>query len=43
MVDGNVITSKGMATAIPFGLEIVRWFLGDAAVEDLRPRIVLEG
>ena len=43
VVDGNVITSKGMATAIPFGLEIVRWFLGDAAVEDLKPRIVLEG
>jgi 4-methyl-5(b-hydroxyethyl)-thiazole monophosphate biosynthesis len=43
VVDGNVITSKGMATAIPFGLEIVRWLLGDAAVEDLKPRIVLEG
>ena len=43
VVDSNVITSKGMATAIPFGLEIVRWFLGDAAVEDLKPRIVLEG
>lgn len=42
VVDGNVVTSKGMGTAIAFGLEIVRWFLGDAAVEDLRPRIVLE-
>ncbi len=43
VVDGNVITSKGMATAIPFALEIVRHFLGDAAVEDLKPGIVLEG
>jgi 4-methyl-5(b-hydroxyethyl)-thiazole monophosphate biosynthesis len=42
VVDDNVITSKGMGTAIAFGLEIVRWFLGDEAVDNLKPRIVLE-
>ncbi|MGI6230768.1 MAG: DJ-1 family glyoxalase III [Tractidigestivibacter sp.] len=42
VVDTNVITSKGMGTAIDFGLAIVRWFLGDEAAENLKPRIVLE-
>lgn len=42
VVDGNLITSKGMGTAIDFGLEIVRWILDDAAAENLKPRIVLE-
>lgn len=43
VVDGNITTSRGMATAIDFGLEIVRHYLGDAAVEDLKAKIVYQG
>ena len=43
VVDGNIITSRGMATAIDFGLEIVRHYLGDEAVEDLKTKIVYQG
>lgn len=39
--DGNVITSQGMATATWFALEIVRYYLGEAAVEDVAEGIVL--
>lgn len=35
VVDGNIITSRGMGTAIPFGLEVVRYFLDDEAVDKL--------
>ncbi len=38
--DGNVITSRGMGTAIPFALEIVRYFLDDAAVEKVKTGLV---
>lgn len=38
--DGNVITSRGMGTAIPFALEIVRYFLGDAVVEKIKNDLV---
>lgn len=41
VVDGNVITSQGVGTAMLFGLEIVRHFLGDAAVEGVRKGVVL--
>lgn len=40
VVDGNVITSRGMGTAIPFALEIVRYFKDDEAVETLRKGLV---
>lgn len=43
VVDGAIITSRGMATAVDFGLEIVRHILGDAAVEDLKTAIVYQG
>jgi 4-methyl-5(b-hydroxyethyl)-thiazole monophosphate biosynthesis len=38
--DGNIITSRGMGTAIPFALEIVRYFLDDAAVEKIVTSLV---
>lgn len=38
--DRNIITSRGMGTAVPFGLEIVRYFLDDAAVDKLRTAMV---
>lgn len=38
--DDNVITSRGMGTAIPFALEIVRYFLDDAAVEHVKTGLV---
>lgn len=40
VVDSNVITSRGMGTAIPFALEIVRYFKDDEAVETLRKGLV---
>lgn len=43
VVDGNLITSRGMATATDFGLEIVRHYLGDDAVEDVKKKIVHQG
>ena len=40
VVDGNVITSRGMGTAIAFALEIVRYFTDDATVEHIRQGLV---
>ncbi len=40
VVDGNIITSRGMGTAIPFALEIVRSLCGDAAVGQIRQALV---
>lgn len=39
-VDGNMITSRGMGTAIAFVLEIVRYFKDDAAVEEIKKGLV---
>ena len=39
-VDGNMITSRGMGTAIAFALEIVRYFKDDAAVEEIKKGLV---
>lgn len=35
VVDGNIITGRGMGTAIAFALAIVRYFKDDAAVEEV--------
>ncbi|MBO3724824.1 DJ-1/PfpI family protein [Actinomyces bowdenii] len=43
VIDGSIITSRGMGTAIDFGLEIVRHYLGDEAVEGLKAAIVHQG
>jgi 4-methyl-5(b-hydroxyethyl)-thiazole monophosphate biosynthesis len=40
VIDGNIITSRGMGTAIPFALEIVRYFLDDAAVDKIKTGLV---
>lgn len=36
----NVITSRGMGTAIPFGLKLVEAFLGETAAKELGQKIV---
>lgn len=41
VVDGNLITSQGAGTAMLFGLEIVRFFLGDAVANRVREGVVL--
>ncbi|AYD90190.1 DJ-1/PfpI family protein [Actinomyces sp. 2119] len=43
VVDGSIITSRGMATAVDFGLEIVRHYLGDDVVADLKTKVVYQG
>lgn len=40
VVDGNVITSRGMGTAIPFALSIVRYLKGAEVAEELRKGII---
>ena len=40
VVDGNITTSKGMGTAIPFGLAIVAHYLGQQTADDLARKIV---
>lgn len=38
--DGNIITSRGMGTAIDFALEIVKYLKDEAAVVDLKTKLV---
>ena len=40
VVDGNIVTSRGMGTAIVFALSIVRYFKDDAAVEEIKKGLV---
>ncbi len=43
VIDGNIITSRGMATAIPFALAIVERFAGDEAAKKVAGGIVYKG
>lgn len=38
--DGNVITSRGMGTAIEFGLEIIKYFKGEEAASKMAKTII---
>jgi 4-methyl-5(b-hydroxyethyl)-thiazole monophosphate biosynthesis len=40
VVDGNIITSRGMGTAIPFALEIIKYFTDDAQAEEFGKGII---
>lgn len=40
VISGNIITSRAMGTAVPFGLAIVAHYLGQDAAEDLRKNIL---
>lgn len=40
VVDGNIITSRGMGTAIDFGLAITRYFTDEATVEHVKTGLV---
>ena len=40
VVDGNIITSRGVGTAIPFALAIVKYLLGKEKSEELAKEIV---
>lgn len=39
-IDGNIITSRGMGTAILFALEIVRYFTDDKKAEEIKKSLV---
>lgn len=40
ITDGNVITSRGLGTALDYGLEIVKYFLGEDVTRELAVKIV---
>lgn len=42
MLDGSILTSRGMGTAIPFGLALAEYYCGAERVEELARSIVYE-
>jgi 4-methyl-5(b-hydroxyethyl)-thiazole monophosphate biosynthesis len=40
VTDGNVITSRGMGTAIDFGLAIISYFNDQSVVDDVKLHLV---
>ena len=40
VIDGNMITSRGMGTAIPFGLAIIAAFMGQEKADEIGRQIV---
>ena len=40
VADGTIITSRGMGTAIPFALAIVKYLKGEDAVAEIRKGLV---
>ena len=41
--DGNMITSRGMGTAIPFALALTAYFLGQEKADEIKDSILYEG
>lgn len=42
VTDGNIITSRGMGTAVDFGLEIVKYFTNEETVTEVKKGIVYQ-
>ena len=42
VVDGNIITSKGPATALPFALKVVEKLVGKETAEDIKKRTLAD-
>ena len=40
VIDGHIITSRGMGTAVDFGLKIVEYYKGDAFSKEIASKIV---
>ncbi len=38
--DGNIVTSRGMGTAIPFALELTAYFLGQEKADEIKDSIM---
>ena len=43
VVDGNIITGRAPGAATPFALELIRQFLGEEAMQEVRAGLVWQG